>query len=81
MRIAFSIDRQKPFPVVERRQAPGKISAKESEGVGPGPARYRIQTDTQTRQVLNAPLHGERMPQTNADQIDQAELMTVDRHN
>ena len=75
MRIPFSIDRQKPFQSFKRRQAPGKVKAKESQEVGPGSSRYRIQTDAETRQVLDAPIHGDGMPQMNPDQINQAELM------
>ena len=62
------------LPVVKRRQAPGKVKAEESEEVGPVSPRYRIQTDAETRQVLDAPIPGDRMSQMNPDQINHAEL-------
>ena len=69
------------LPVVKRRKAPGKVKAKESQEVGPGSSRNRVQTDAEPRQVLDAPIERERMPQTNSDQIDHAELMpAVDRY-
>ena len=41
------------LPVVEGRQTPGKIRRRNSQRVGPGPARDRVQADAEPRQVLD----------------------------
>ncbi len=65
------------LPIVERRQAPGEIKSEELERVGSGTVRNRAQTQAQPRQVLSPAIPGKRMPQANADQIDQAELVVL----
>ena len=47
------------------------------QGIGPRSARTAAQADAQPRQVLNPPSPRERMPQTNPDQVDQAQPMRL----
>ena len=44
------------LPVVQGRQSPGKVKAEEPQEVGSVSARNHVQTDAETRQVLDAPI-------------------------
>ena len=67
------------LPVVQGREAPGEIEAEEPERVGPGAARDVGQADRQPRQVLDPSPPGQRVPEPDADQVDQAQPILVGR--
>ena len=65
------------LPIVQGRQAPREIPAEELQGIGPGSARDILQAEAQPCQVLGAPPPRDRMPQVDADEVDQAQSILV----
>ena len=61
------------LPVRKRRQPPGKISAKEAQGLGSGASHCACQADAQSRQVLDPPPLGHGIHQADPDEVDQAQ--------
>ena len=56
LRIPFSIALQNPFQSLSGDNPQGRYRPKESQEVGPVSARDRIETDAETRQVLDPPV-------------------------